>query len=929
MIPFWTLPSFLFLWSVGYVESCTAVTGCEIIASTSKSLEGYASLEELQCAMDAEFDAIKSGEPIRGPPYEYMLCPDVNYSWEQPLIPRLNGTKILCASGESCLVAAQIQLSHSDIDLTFQDLTFNGEGSSTSVVASAPKGSNATFVNCKWKNQPNVIAILNDEALVSLDSSGSPYLMHVNLLNCIIEDFDPSTDEKETFGVRSFGGSLTIRNLTVNNYNVSMFLDMRDGANVYIEDSTFTNSFLKDPSDFEDFIFADDSLLSFNNVVAIDNHFKNFVWLQNSALAHVVDFHHSNQFRVGSVFRLTSAMGLSLKDSELIGDAFSMILISETGPTLEVEGTIFNLTEPHHAIWSYNNVSITDSCLYGNAKESPIKLSNGSQIIYHNVFTDVQAPKEKCDGILHELVNGTEMCTEIDSTTDCRPNPTVYPPSPTCFINSREGDDVCPTVPSIGKCASTLLELRCIMCGEARAVANDAVLRSPPYIYTLCPNTTFTITDESQDTIFPILNNTQIVCGNSVTDTCIVEFGHLQVEVGAPRNEIDARAFEIFDLNHVEFHRVHFKSSQHNEDYLLTSSVWNHGRDNNLIFENCMWTDQLGSNLLVNGGASSNASNVNFIDCQIQNLSISHGETPILLSRSGELSIVNTDIVDSYLPGGLASISEDSTFRWRDSFLINCNTSSEFIILTSSLRSLGSRGETGQIAISNVLIKGNNYGESFLNIYGGGTTSIQESHFTLNQGVRTISIISSALIRPLLSISDSTFVDETLQDGLIIAVGADVEIRDCSFTNISSTRTGVEASENSKLDFSSVCFLDGSYKDSVISVDGISNLFSEEVYGDSFDYKSDCGGILYQYSEVDEFFVPITECTPIVPGQGCRLTDLPPPSRPPSPQPTMRPSSSVTQTPPPPPSMPFFTEIPTTDSIQQGRSSADVICWNW
>lgn len=904
MIPFWTLPPFLFLCSLGYVESCTPDTRCAIDVSTSQSFDAFSSLEVLQCAMDAEIDAVMSGESIREPPYEYKLCPGIRYIWEESLIPRLNGTKIFCASSASCLVSTQVQLSRSDVNVTFQDLTFNG-----SVVASAPSGSFATFVNCNWKNQPRVIDISND----------SPSSMHVNLLNCVIEDFDPSTNDQETFGLRSLGGSLTIRNLTVNSYNVSKFLDMRDGASVYIKDSVFSNSFLKDPLGYKDFIFANDSMLTFDNVLAIDNKVSNFVWLQKSAFAHVKDFHYSNQFRSGHVFRLTSANGLLLQDSELTGGNYanSLIMISEPGPTLEVKGTIFNLTEPNHAIWSYSNVSITDSCLYGSSKDSPILLSDGSQISYHNVFTKVQVPEEECGGITHELIDGTKTCTEVDSTTDCRPNPKVYPPAPSCFTG--EGEDLCPIVPSIGKCASTLLELRCIICGEASAVANGAVLRSPPYTYTLCSNTTFMITDESQETIFPIMDNTKIVCGDSLTDTCTIESGKLQVEVGTPRNENDFRAFEDFEPKHVEFHRIHFKSSQYNEEYLLTSSIWNHGRDNEVIFENCTWTDELGSYLIVNGGESSNASNMNLTDCKIQNLSMSRQETSVLLSRSGGISMFHTDIEDSYLSGGLATISEDSTLLWMDSSLLNCSSSAEFITLMSSS---SSPKETGQLTISNVSIEENNYGESFLNIVGGGTASIQDSKFVSNQGAKTISILASALVRPLVAISNSNFDDETLQDGLIIAVGADVEVRACSFTNISSTGTAVEASQNTKLDFSSVCFLEGSYSNALIFVDRLSNLYEDQVYGDGINYKSGCDGVLYQAYEEDEFS-ETTECTPILPGTGCMIERPPPPSRPPSRQPTMRPSAST--------AMPTFspTEAPSERGTRPRSSSAANMCWNW
>lgn len=350
MMRFWTLLCLIFLLVSQSAFCCTPVSDCSLVGVASKTLEGCFSLAELQCAMDLEYDAVVSGKSIREPPYEYKVCPDENVSCEQPLTPRLNRTKILCASTSSCLVSAQVQLIQQDVQVTFQDLIFDGtEGKNASVVASAPAGSIVTFINCTWKNQPQVLDIFNDTISIASNSSSPRIsLMHINLLNCVIEDFDSNSKDEETFGIRSFGGSLTIRNLNVNNYNVSRFLDLRYAANVYIEDSIFTNSFMKDPRGYNDFIFADSSVLSVKNVTAMNNKVSNFCWLQGGAFAEVKNFYYSTESRSGHVFRLTSANGLFLKDSELRSEGFidTFILISEAGPTLEVKGTIFHLKEP-------------------------------------------------------------------------------------------------------------------------------------------------------------------------------------------------------------------------------------------------------------------------------------------------------------------------------------------------------------------------------------------------------------------------------------------------------------------------------------------------------------------------------------------------------------------------------------------------------
>lgn len=101
---------------------------------------------------------------------------------------------------------------------------------------------------------------------------------------------------------------------------------------------------------------------------------------------------------------------------------------------------------------------------------------------------------------------------------------------------------------------------------------------NPPYTFHLCPNTVF-----DDDFIFPVLNDTWIVCGKagSSTDNCIVEGGETQVVI-LP-HDYTSEGAKTPPLEHVNFLGITFTKS-------TDVSVGAYGGQNSwAFFQDCHW----------------------------------------------------------------------------------------------------------------------------------------------------------------------------------------------------------------------------------------------------------------------------------------------------------------------------------------------------
>jgi hypothetical protein len=86
----------------------------------------------------------------------------------------------------------------------------------------------------------------------------------------------------------------------------------------------------------------------------------------------------------------------------------------------------------------------------------------------------------------------------------------------------------CPNDASVQGFAS-LEDLHCFMFEEASSTIFGLGFREPPYLYILCPNTVYTVTESN--VITPILNDTWIACGNDGArgNNCTIVGGAVQV----------------------------------------------------------------------------------------------------------------------------------------------------------------------------------------------------------------------------------------------------------------------------------------------------------------------------------------------------------------------------------------------------------------
>jgi hypothetical protein len=106
---------------------------CNNIGCPNDSTLGFATIDDLLCAMEAEFDAVNQSELVRDPPYEYLLCPDTTYYSDTPIKPLLNNTIIAWGNSQvataSCLLEVQILLTSDEgwDQVEFRGLTFQVE----------------------------------------------------------------------------------------------------------------------------------------------------------------------------------------------------------------------------------------------------------------------------------------------------------------------------------------------------------------------------------------------------------------------------------------------------------------------------------------------------------------------------------------------------------------------------------------------------------------------------------------------------------------------------------------------------------------------------------------------------------------------------------------------------------------------------------
>lgn len=86
----------------------------------------------------------------------------------------------------------------------------------------------------------------------------------------------------------------------------------------------------------------------------------------------------------------------------------------------------------------------------------------------------------------------------------------------------------CPNDASVPGFAS-LQDLNCFMFEEASSTIFGLGFREPPYLYLLCPNTVYAVTE--YNAINPILNDTWIACGNdgAPDNNCTIVGGSVQV----------------------------------------------------------------------------------------------------------------------------------------------------------------------------------------------------------------------------------------------------------------------------------------------------------------------------------------------------------------------------------------------------------------
>ena len=409
-------------------------------------------------------------------------------------------------------------------------------------------------------NTPNKYVETNDDTI-----------MTVALKHCSFSNTDSSSTENIDFplttGLVSINGTITMEHCTVINYNVSKFLDISGNANVTITDTDFIGNTLKDPNGFQDFVLLSNGNMLFTNVTVQHNSFSNFLWIQSGGVAEIkrsqlLQNQEPSNSRFGALVRMTSSgASITMSDTFLHGRSFALITISGLGGTLQLDRCILDSDQSMHSIYSFSNTTILNSCFHGQTVFPPVFISGDMKLLsFANVFNDVDVRDSNCthffveedgDGCFYpaddKVCNGQCLTADGTSCFDAQ-----LPGVPTCNVD-------CNTINNVTDCFETLFDLRCGMCTEAKAVLAGEPLRELPYTYRLCENTNFEVVDETRDTIYPILNDTRVICGDGdVANNCTIFGGFLQVEISDNSRDVSFLKSPL-PLMYVSFEGIVFK----------------------------------------------------------------------------------------------------------------------------------------------------------------------------------------------------------------------------------------------------------------------------------------------------------------------------------------------------------------------------------
>ena len=146
---------------------CEFRVGCP----NNSSVQGFATLEDLNCFMLLEAVSVIYATPIREPPYLYLLCPNTVYHVTQynTINPILTDSWISCGNDGSpdnhcTLVGGPAHvvftdnpddIHHDFLYAAFFGITFRGDNSMYSVFATAKEGVVAEFFECQWQQTNN------------------------------------------------------------------------------------------------------------------------------------------------------------------------------------------------------------------------------------------------------------------------------------------------------------------------------------------------------------------------------------------------------------------------------------------------------------------------------------------------------------------------------------------------------------------------------------------------------------------------------------------------------------------------------------------------------------------------------------------------------------------------------------------------------
>ena len=505
-------------------------------------------------------------------------------------------------------------------------------------------------------NTPNKYVETNDDTI-----------MTVALKHCSFSNTDSSSTENIDFplttGLVSINGTITMEHCTVINYNVSKFLDISGNANVTITDTDFIGNTLKDPNGFQDFVLLSNGNMLFTNVTVQHNSFSNFLWIQSGGVAEIkrsqlLQNQEPSNSRFGALVRMTSSgASITMSDTFLHGRSFALITISGLGGTLQLDRCILDSDQSMHSIYSFSNTTILNSCFHGQTVFPPVFISGDMKLLsFANVFNDVDVRDSNCthffveedgDGCFYpaddKVCNGQCLTADGTSCFDAQ-----LPGVPTCNLD-------CNTTDKVTDCFETLFDLRCGMCTEAKAVLAGEPLRELPYTYRLCENTNFEVVDETRDTIYPILNDTRVICGDGdVANNCTIFGGFLQVEISDNSRDVSFLKSPL-PLMYVSFEGIVFKKVKLDPRTRRSASVWARGGpDVTADFSSCRWTEIGGTHAILNhnpseygnfDGSAAAAMTVNVTTSNFGHSSEGYRHKGILTTH-GRIILHDVDIID-------------------------------------------------------------------------------------------------------------------------------------------------------------------------------------------------------------------------------------------------------------------------------------------